>query len=97
LRSSHARYPPHRVLPRLHAHGISMRLAGWRTWLRGRLAASALSPPCCFGRTCRQFSLRNIIVTGLRNRIRRLALKALPESITRPIINAGATRYRRDS
>jgi hypothetical protein len=34
--------------------------------------------------------------TGLRNRVRRLALKILPETITRPIINAGAARYRRN-
>jgi short-subunit dehydrogenase len=39
---------------------------------------------------------RVIIVTGLRNRVRRLALKILPETITRPIINAGAARYRRN-
>jgi short-subunit dehydrogenase len=39
---------------------------------------------------------RTIIVTGVRNRLRRLALKVLSESISRPIINAGAARYRRD-
>jgi hypothetical protein len=38
----------------------------------------------------------NVFVTGLRNRVRRLALKILPETITRPIINAGAARYRRN-
>jgi len=37
-----------------------------------------------------------VVVTGMRNKIRRLALKILPEGITRPIINYGAAPYRRD-
>ena len=35
-------------------------------------------------------------MTGAR-RLRRLALKLLPEATTRLIINAGAARYRRDA
>ena len=38
-----------------------------------------------------------ILVTGLRNKVRRLFLKLLPEAVTRPIINAGAARFRRDA
>jgi short-subunit dehydrogenase len=40
---------------------------------------------------------RVVVVTGMRNRIRRLALKILPESITRPMINMVAARFRRDA
>jgi len=40
---------------------------------------------------------RVIVVTGVRNRIRRLALKILPESITRPLINIAAARFRREA
>lgn len=39
---------------------------------------------------------RVILVTGLRNKVRRVALKLLPEGLTRPIINYGAARYRRE-
>lgn len=39
---------------------------------------------------------RVILITGLRNRLRTLALKLLPETITRPIVNARAAYYRRD-
>jgi hypothetical protein len=39
---------------------------------------------------------RVILVTGLRSKVRRVALKLLPEGLTRPIINWGAARYRRD-
>ncbi len=38
-----------------------------------------------------------ILVTGLRNKVRRLFLKLLPETVTRPIINAGAAHFRRDN
>jgi uncharacterized protein len=37
-----------------------------------------------------------ILVTGMRNKVRRLFLKLLPETITRPVINAGAARFRRE-
>jgi short-subunit dehydrogenase len=40
---------------------------------------------------------RVIIVTGFHNKLSRLALKALPETLTRPMINYGARRYRRPS
>jgi short-subunit dehydrogenase len=39
---------------------------------------------------------RVILVTGMRSKVRRIALKLLPEGLTRPIINWGAARYRRD-
>jgi short-subunit dehydrogenase len=37
-----------------------------------------------------------VLVTGLRGKVRRLVLKLLPEAVTRPIINAGAARFRRE-
>ncbi len=37
---------------------------------------------------------RVIIVTGMRNKLTRLALKLVPEAITRPIIDYGARRFR---
>jgi len=37
-----------------------------------------------------------VLVTGLRSKVRRVALKLLPEGLTRPIINYAAARYRRD-
>lgn len=40
---------------------------------------------------------RVVVVTGLRNRVRRLALKIVPEALTRPLINAAARRFRRDA
>jgi uncharacterized protein len=40
---------------------------------------------------------RVVVVTGVRNRVRRLGLKMLPESVTRPIINMVAARFRRDA
>jgi short-subunit dehydrogenase len=39
---------------------------------------------------------RVVVVTGLRSKVRLVALKLLPESLTRPIINWGAARYRRE-
>lgn len=36
-----------------------------------------------------------VVVTGMRNKLRRLTLKILPEAISRPIINYGAAPYRR--
>lgn len=38
-----------------------------------------------------------IVVPGLYNRARRFALKVLPESIMRPLINRAAARFRRSS
>jgi uncharacterized protein len=38
---------------------------------------------------------RVIIVTGLHNRLSRLALKVIPEFITRPLINRAAARFRK--
>lgn len=38
-----------------------------------------------------------VIVTGAHNKLSRLALKVLPEAVTRPMINYAARRYRRDS